>query len=107
MKTFISIIGAGPAGIAAAVELKAKGINDLIVFEKGEDICSTIRNLYPPHKRVDKVFKGLELDAQGLCGFQTETKEAFLERIRKYVKDYEIRIKFNKRIDGVEKINDF
>ncbi|WP_353684790.1 NAD(P)-binding domain-containing protein [Thermodesulfovibrio sp. 3907-1M] len=107
MKTFISIIGAGPAGLAAAVELKAKGVNDLIIFEKGEDICSTIRNLYPPHKRVDKVFKGIDLDAQGICDFQTEPKEAFLERMRKYVKDYEITIKFNKRIDGVERLSDF
>ncbi|MGC8938193.1 MAG: NAD(P)-binding domain-containing protein [Thermodesulfovibrio sp.] len=107
MKTLVSIIGAGPAGLATAVELKAKGIEDLIIFEKGGDICSTIRKLYPPQKRVDKVFKGLQLQAQGICDFQTETKEAFLERMRKYVKDYEIKIKFNTRIDGLEKLNDF
>lgn len=106
MKKLVSIIGAGPAGLAAAVELKANGVKEVIVFEKGGDICSTIRKFYPPHKRVDKVFKGLKLNAQGICDFQTETKEAFLERMRKYIKDYDIKIKFNTRIDGIEKIND-
>lgn len=106
MKTFASIIGAGPAGLAAAVELKANGIKDIIVFEKGEDICSTIREFYPQGKRVDKVFKGLQLDAEGLCNFETETKEAFLERMRKYVMDYDIQIKFHTKIEELEKLND-
>lgn len=106
MKTFASIIGAGPAGLAAAVELKANGIKDIIVFEKGEDICSTIREFYPQGKRVDKVFKGLQLDAEGLCKFETETKEAFLERMRKYVMDYDIQIKFHTKIEELEKLND-
>lgn len=106
MKTFVSIVGAGPAGLAAAVELKANGIKEVVVFEKEGDICSTIRKFYPPQKRVDKVFKGLNLNAQGICDFETETKEAFLERMRKYIKDYNIEIKFNTRVDGVEKIND-
>ncbi len=49
------------------------------------------------------MFKGLNLNAQGICDFETETKEAFLERMRKYIKDYNIEIKFNTRVDGVEK----
>lgn len=107
MKFLITIVGAGPAGIAAAVELKAKGINDFLVFEKGRDICSTIRRLYHEGKRVDKIYKGLHLKSQGLCNFETETKEAFLERMRGYVEKYNIPIQFNTKIDEIKKINDF
>lgn len=106
MKVFAAIVGAGPAGLATAVELKANGIKDVIVFEKGRSICSTIKELYPEGKRVDKVFKGLDLVSEGLCSFETETKEAFLERMQEYVKKYDINIQFNTKIDACEKIND-
>ncbi len=59
MKTFVSIVGAGPAGLAAAVELKANGIKEVVVFEKEGDICSTIRKFYPPQKEeLIKCLKG-------------------------------------------------
>ncbi|MCS7203304.1 MAG: NAD(P)-binding domain-containing protein [Thermodesulfovibrio sp.] len=106
MKFFATIVGAGPAGLAAAVEFKAREINDIVVFEKGKDICSTIRRLYPDGKRVDKVYKGLELKSEGLCNFETESKEAFLKRMRHYVKKYQIPVQFNTRVENIEKLND-
>jgi len=33
-RLLVAIIGAGPAGIAAAVELKTAGIKDVAIFEK-------------------------------------------------------------------------
>lgn len=106
MRVFAAIIGAGPAGLASAVELKANGIKDVVVFEKGSSICSTIKELYPDGKRVDKIFKGLDLVSEGICNFETETKEAFLKRMQQYVEQYQINVQFNTQIRACEKIND-
>jgi len=48
-RLLVAIIGAGPAGIAAAVELKAAGIK-MLLFLKSRSFCSTIRRLYPEGK---------------------------------------------------------
>lgn len=104
--TSVAIIGAGPAGIAAAVECKANGIDNLIIFEKGDNFCSTLRRLYPSGKRVDKNYKGISLSAEGICNFETETKEEFLERMAKYIRDYSIEIVYNTEINGMEKKED-
>jgi cation diffusion facilitator CzcD-associated flavoprotein CzcO len=44
----IAVIGAGPAGIAAAIKLREAGINDIVVFEKANAIGGTwAANRYP------------------------------------------------------------
>ncbi len=73
----IAIIGAGPAGIACGIEAKAEGIEPVVILEKAPHICDTIERLYRPGKRVDAVYKGLEIEPIGRCRFETETKESF------------------------------
>lgn len=102
----VGIIGAGPAGIAAGVECKAKGINRVFLFEKGTKFCSTIRRLYPANKRVDKDYKGITVMNEGICSFETETKEEFLQRMKKYIQDYDIQVEYNLEINGLEKKGD-
>ncbi|MEJ5227302.1 NAD(P)/FAD-dependent oxidoreductase [Thermodesulfovibrio sp.] len=105
-KLKVAIIGAGPAGISSAVEFKAEGISDIHIFEKGSKFCSTIRRLYPAGKRVDKDYKGVIASTEGICSFETETKEEFLNRMKKYINDYEIQIDYNIEINGLEKKGD-
>ncbi|MCX8034024.1 MAG: NAD(P)-binding domain-containing protein, partial [Thermodesulfovibrio sp.] len=102
----VGIIGAGPAGIAAGVECKANGISNVLLFEKGAKFCSTIRRLYPAGKRVDKDYKGITLTTEGICSFETETKEEFLQRMKKYIKDYDLQIEYNIEINGLESIGE-
>lgn len=102
----VGIIGAGPAGIAAGVECKANGILNIEIFEKGTKYCSTIRRLYPGGKRVDKDYKGVIAACEGLCSFETETKEEFLKRIKKYISDYELKIEYDIEINGLERKDD-
>jgi cation diffusion facilitator CzcD-associated flavoprotein CzcO/acetyl esterase/lipase len=46
--TSVAIIGAGFAGVAAAVRLLEAGVEDLVVFERGEDVGGVWRaNTYP------------------------------------------------------------
>lgn len=102
-----SIIGAGPAGIATGVELKSRGIDDLVIFEKDSKYCSTIRRLYHEGKRVDKNYKGIVGVAEGICDFETETKEEFLKRMKGYIKNYNLQIEYNIEINGLERDEDF
>ena len=44
----VAVIGAGPAGIAAAIKLREKGVDDVVVFEKAAAIGGTWEaNRYP------------------------------------------------------------
>jgi len=99
----VAIIGAGPAGVASAVECKAYGIKKVTIFEKSSNFCATLRRLYPPHKRVDRNYKGIHLDSEGICNFETESKEEFLKRILNYIDDYSLEIHYNTEINGLEK----
>jgi len=99
----IAIIGAGPAGIASAVECKANGIKKVAIFEKNSNFCATLRRLYPPHKRVDRNYKGIHLDSEGICKFETESKEEFLKRMLNYIDEYSLEIHYNTEINGLEK----
>jgi cyclohexanone monooxygenase len=47
-KLRVAVIGAGVSGIAAAIKLRDLGVDDILVFEKAEDIGGTWReNTYP------------------------------------------------------------
>ncbi|WP_183099264.1 flavin-containing monooxygenase [Nocardioides pelophilus] len=48
MKPSIAVIGTGFGGLAAVIELKKQGFDDIVVFEKADDIGGTWRdNTYP------------------------------------------------------------
>jgi thioredoxin reductase (NADPH) len=107
MKTLaVGIIGAGPAGIASGVECKGNGISNILIYEKESKFCSTIRKLYPPGKKVDKDYKGSIASSEGICSFEIETKEEFLKRIKKYINDYSLAIKYDTEINGLERKGD-
>lgn len=46
--SFVAVVGLGFSGVAAVVRLKQAGIEDVVVFERGEDVGGTWRdNTYP------------------------------------------------------------
>ena len=102
-KAKIAVIGAGPAGIAVGVEARVKGISPVVIFEKGETFCDTIQRLYRPGKRVDAVFRKMKVEPLGVCSFETESKEEFLQRMEKYIKEYQLDIRYKKEINALEK----
>ncbi len=105
-KVSVAIIGAGPAGIAAGIECKALGIENIFLFEKGTNFCSTIRRLYPSGKRVDRDYKGIIATSEGICSFHTETKEDFLKRMGNYIDKYCLPIDYEIEINGIERRED-
>lgn len=75
----LAIIGAGPAGIAAAVESYLLGMRDIIVLEKGQNHNETIRKYYKDNKRVDKDWQGQKVELDGNIYFIDGTKESTLD----------------------------
>ncbi len=106
----VLVVGAGPAGIACGIEAKNAGIEPTVILEKAPYVCDTIERLYRPGKRVDAIYRGVEVEPIGICKFETETKEAFLERIKKWIEEYKLDIRLNsevnyiKRVDGLYEI---
>ncbi len=75
----LAIIGAGPAGIATAIESYAVGIKNIILLEKDENHNATIRKFYKDNKRVDKDWKGQKVELDGTIYFVDGTKESTLD----------------------------
>ncbi len=100
----LAIIGAGPAGIAAGIEAKVSGIEPAVIFEKAEHICDTIVRLYRPGKRVDAVYRGVEVSPVGICKFETESKEEFLERIKRWVEEYKLDIRLKSEVNYIKRV---
>jgi len=75
----LAIIGAGPAGIATAVEAYMLGMRDIIIIEKDENHNATIRKFYKDKKRVDKDWKGQKVELDGNIYFMDGTKESTLD----------------------------
>lgn len=75
----LAIIGAGPAGIATAVESYVLGMRDIVLLEKDENHNATIRKFYKDSKRVDKDWKGQKVELDGTIYFVDGTKESTLD----------------------------
>jgi len=106
-KTKILIVGAGPAGIATAVEAKVAGLNGIVILEKTDHICDTIVRLYHPGKRVDPNFQDLDLRPTGTLSFETTTKEEFLQFMQEIVEKYALNIRYKHPVDRIVKKNGF
>lgn len=75
----LAIIGAGPAGIASAIESYVLGMRNIILLEKDENHNATIRKFYKDNKRVDKDWKGQKVELDGTIYFMDGTKEGTLD----------------------------
>ena len=102
-KRKIVIVGGGPAGIACGVEAKTQKIEPIVILERAPNVCHTIVKFYKPGKRVDANYRGIEAKAEGVCSFETETKEEFLKRIETWIKEYDLDIKLESEVTDIKK----
>ena len=72
------IIGAGPAGLAAAVEAQRAGLSNLLVLEKGPSHSQMIRTYYKEGKRVDAQYAGVEALCVGILCLRDGNREGYL-----------------------------
>lgn len=100
----IAIIGAGPAGIATAVESVIFGLKDIILFEKGENHSQTIRKYFDDKKPVDRDWKGIKVELAGHISFDDGTKEDTLNIFEKSIKEHRLEGKFATEVVSVRRV---
>ena len=95
------IIGAGPAGIATAVEAKRAGIERLALLEKGPTHSYSIEKLYTPGKRVDKAYLGQDVECEGFVCIMDGTRETALETLEAFVVQYGLDIRHGVEVEAI------
>ncbi len=103
----LAIIGAGPAGIATAVESYLQGIRDIVLLEKDENHNSTIRKYYKDNKRVDKDWKGQKVELDGRIYFVDGTKETTLDFFDEILANHSVELKTHTEVQKIEKRDGF
>ncbi|SFV51121.1 Thioredoxin reductase [hydrothermal vent metagenome] len=103
----LAIIGAGPAGIATAVEAYIEGIRDIIILEKDENHNSTIRKYYKDNKRVDKDWKGQKVELDGRIYFMDGTKESTLDFFDELLQKHSVELQTHTEVTSIEKESDY
>jgi thioredoxin reductase (NADPH) len=99
----LAIIGAGPAGIATAVESYLLGMRDIILIEKDEDHNATIRKFYKDNKRVDKDWKGQKVELDGNIYFIDGTKESTLDFFDKVIASHSVELQTHTEVHKIVK----
>jgi len=103
----LAIIGAGPAGIATAVESYMQGIRDIIILEKDQNHNSTIRKYYKNNKRVDKDWKGQKIELDGRIYFVDGTKETTVDFFDEILENHSVELRTHVEVQSIEKQEDY
>ncbi len=77
----IAIIGAGPGGMASAIEAKLAGVENIIVIDKAPHHNDMIHKFYKKGKRVDKDWMGIKFEFTGNVSFEECSKEEYIEQM--------------------------
>ena len=99
----LAIIGAGPAGIATAVEGYMQGIRDIVLLEKDQNHNSTIRKYYKDNKRVDKDWKGQKVELDGRIYFVDGTKETTLDFFDEILDHHSVELQTHVEVQSILK----
>jgi len=104
----IAIIGAGPGGMAAAIEAKLAGIENFVVIDKAPHHNDMIHKFYKKGKRVDKDWMGRKAEFNGNVSFDECSKEEYIDQMDLKLKNAGVLDKFeyNHEIMRVEKGED-
>ena len=102
----LAIIGAGPAGIATAVESYLLGMRDIIVLEKGPSHNETIRKYYKDNKRVDKDWQGQKVELDGNIYFIDGTKESTLDFFDEVLERHSVKLQTQMEVQKIVRADD-
>lgn len=103
----LAIIGAGPAGIATAVESYLQGVRDIVLLEKDTNHNSTIRKYYKENKRVDVDWKGQKVELDGRIYFVDGTKETTLDFFDEILQNHSVALSTHVEVQSIEKKEDY
>lgn len=103
----LAIVGAGPAGIATAVESYLQGVRDILLLEKDINHNSTIRKYYKENKRVDLEWKGQKVELNGRIHFIDGTKETTLDFFDEILAEHLVELQTQAEVQSIEKKEDY
>ena len=99
----LAIVGAGPAGIATAVESYLQGVRDIVLLEKDTNHNATIRKYYKDNKRVDVDWKGQKVELDGRIYFVDGTKESTLDFFDEILENHSVELQTHVEVQSIEK----
>jgi len=100
------VIGAGPAGIATAVEARRAGIEHILILEKGTTHSFSIEKLYSPGKRVDKAYLGQEVECEGAVCIIDGNRESVLRTLETFIQEFQLPIQFDTEVTAIRQQED-
>jgi len=102
----VIILGAGPAGISAAVEAIKRGIksNEILILEKFGEVAHTIVSKYPNEKAVLANYKNKVADPSTGLYINDMTKQQFMSFMDETVEKYELKIEFYQTAEKITKL---
>ncbi len=104
MKPTVAVIGAGFGGLAAAIELKKRGYEDIVIFEKADDVGGVWReNTYPGAAcDVPSPFYSYSFEPNPRWPHRFSRQPAILEYIHDVANKYDVRrhIRFGTEVTG-------
>lgn len=98
----VLIVGAGPAGLSAALAAKERGLS-FIVLEQEGDLGGSLLH-YPRRKMV--LLQPVDLPLHGRLSKEEYQKEHFLELMEGLVKEHRLNIRFGQKVTGVRRIDE-
>lgn len=100
------VIGAGPAGISAAVEAHRGGLERILVLEKGPSHSQMIRTFYKEGKRVDARYAGQEAICFGLLCLKDGNRESYLGLMDHVIESHQLRIEYGTEVWSIKRRED-
>src|SRR5688572_6578478 len=98
----VLIVGAGPAGLSAALAATERGLSFLVLEQEG-DLGGSLLH-YPRRKMV--LLQPVDLPLHGRLSKEEYQKEHFLQLMEGLVKEHRLNIKFGQQVTGVRRIDD-
>ena len=101
----VAIIGAGPAGIACAVEAMKRGVaaQDILILEKFNEILHSIKVKYPESKPVLANYKGIGAQCFGDLCIVDMGKDEFIEFMQETLDKTEVGVKYGQELKSITK----
>ncbi|HKY58233.1 MAG TPA: NAD(P)/FAD-dependent oxidoreductase [Aeromicrobium sp.] len=104
MKPTVAVIGTGFGGLAAAIELKKRGYDDIVIFEKADDVGGVWReNTYPGAAcDVPSPFYSYSFEPNPRWPHRFSRQPAILDYMRHVADKYDVRrhVRFGTEVTG-------
>ena len=103
----IAIIGAGPAGIACAVEAVKRGVSpqEILILEKFHEILHSIKVKYPDSKPVLANYKGVGAECFGNLCINDMDKDEFIDFMEDQLNGTQVNVNYGQELKSITKTN--